>query len=50
MLQLVSTVGVMVGVDVSVGSFDVGLIVKVEGNGVMEGSGVKVFVGVRTGV
>ena len=42
MLQLVSRVGVNVGVDVRVGASDVGLLVSVNGSDVVDGRGVKV--------
>jgi hypothetical protein len=50
MVQLVSKVGVIVGVAESEGPSEVGLLVRVAGNGVTDGKGVKVSVGVRTGV
>ena len=49
-VQLVSIVGVKVGVAVSVGASDVGLLVSVEGKGVTDGNGVNVCVGVRCDV
>jgi hypothetical protein len=43
-------VGVIVGVKVGVGILEVGPLVKVGGNDVADGSGVKVWVGARSGV
>ncbi len=43
-------VGVIVGVKVGVGILEVGLLVKVGGNDVADGSGVNVWVGARNGV
>ena len=46
MEQLVSRVGVIVGVAEGIGASEVGLLVKVMGNGVVDGRGVNVKVGV----